>query len=154
MISYLISFCFLLFIDILFQIYLKAKVRKCCIPKMLLVVGFWRVLSLLLPKRSCTESIFPQWSTVPQLCRFQALLPVAYIPSLPKTVLFFHHLLVSTSVIQVIKLQKMLTALLESITTLNSVYVWVGVWGHRNLDSVLFVRAHFPCGVSDHRIIE
>lgn len=48
---------------------------------------------------------------------------MAYIASLPITVLFFHRLLVSASVIE---LQKMLTALLESITTLSGVCVWVG----------------------------
>lgn len=113
----------------MFQIYLEAKVRKCSIPEVLLAVGFWHVLSLLLPVRNCTESIFPQCTTVPQLYRFQALLPVAYVASLPITVLFFHHLLVSASVTQVIELQKTLTALLESITALNGVHVWVGVWG-------------------------
>lgn len=62
---------------------------------------------------------------------------------------FLNHLLVSTSVIWLITMQKAVTTLSWIITTLSRVYMWVGMWMQRNIVCILFGRTYFPCGFSD-----
>lgn len=66
-----------------------------------------------------------------------------------KSKTFKNHLLVSTTVMWLIKQQKTVTTSVSIISHFNRSYMWNGMWRQKNVSCILFGRTYFPCRFSD-----